>query len=379
MKKMIILLVTIVVATALVFPGCAPAPAPTEGEIPPVPSGPWPEPNPYWGLGFKADGTPLEVVYICAMPTDVWHVNFNGYLRSLVERSGGKYSYRASNWDPTTEVAIWEDLLLTKPDVIVDFPTDPDAPVFYVEEAFEMGIPTFTVFFDINSDKVVSGTAGDDFEMGRLLGRYMRDYCEETNTTPVLLEVRGILGHPIDVGRHEGFWSAWEGYPEFEVHEVEGKWEETASMDVSLDALQAFPDINFITASCDSQTLGIKAALAQVGRWVPIGEPGHAKMMSIDGLPYTMEAVRNGYQWAVVRDAGIDHSSLMAKMIFTSVSLEKSVPKKLVNLPKLITEENAAQELDRLSATFTGGAFDQWPIFDQDQIETPQAPPAWAK
>ena len=406
MKKSIVPLLTAVMVVSIILAGCVPGAAPPgeweEGPppevtppevtppevtppevippevtppvaIPPEPAGRFAQPNPYWGMGFKPDGTPRHVVYISCLPTNPWIATNSRFIRSLVERSGGTFSERVTNWDTALEVAVWEDLLVKQPDAIVAFPVDPIASASFVDRAYNIGIPCFSSMVKIQSDKLINNVNSDQVLEATKLGNKALEYFSQRGEKAVVLHIRGPLGQQTGDNRYRGFDKAIRDNPVVEAHyEVLGMGEDEAAMTATLDVLPVHPEINCIFNYSDVNLKGLIAALEQCDRYVPLGEPGHIIIASIDAVPWVVDEIEKGYIYVELKDPCTGYSNITVKAMWTYIYLGEPVPQDLWVPNTHVTKENIDDLKDFWENTYPEGEWDQWPIEDTPGIiETP--------
>jgi inositol transport system substrate-binding protein len=107
----------------------------------------------------------------------------------------------------------------------------------------------------------------------------------------------GALADTNAIGRREGFYNVVNRYPDlFETPiEVPTNWDANTALANLESALQANPEVDLIFTSSDFLFPQIRAALAQRGRWVPIGQPGHVILGGLDGDVTACQLMKEGY------------------------------------------------------------------------------------
>jgi len=127
-KEYFVPLLAVLLAVSLMFAGCTqPAPAPTPEPTPEEPLKVKDVPelqdlvalgtidpeliiNPYDGLAFKPDGTPFKFAATYHFLGADAMYNAEGYIHSLVERSGATYTFFNAQEDSAKQVSYIEDL-----------------------------------------------------------------------------------------------------------------------------------------------------------------------------------------------------------------------------------------------------------------------------
>lgn len=218
MKKFIILLTLIAVVTGLALSGCAgtaptPAPAPAPAvQVPPEPTGQWPSPNPYWGLGFKPDGTRLHFIYSSPTMHNAWIATAARLLETWSVRSGATINIYNAEFDIPLQMSVIEDSIILGPDALIVWGIDA-AVAPSVNKATDAGIPVFNFDNPIPGARTVTYAHHDMYEMSRLAGQFLVDKAEELGTPLKVYELWGFYSMEIAQIRHRGFREAVDGSP----------------------------------------------------------------------------------------------------------------------------------------------------------------------
>jgi ABC-type sugar transport system substrate-binding protein len=122
-------------------------------------------------------------------------------------------------------------------------------------------------------------------------------YALETGEMIKPLILVGDLGDPNAVGRRQGFYNVIERYPDIfeEPIEVATEWDAATALANFEAAMQANPDVNFIYTSSDFLYPTIRSVLEPMGKWLPVGEPGHVILGGLDGDATACQLMLDGY------------------------------------------------------------------------------------
>jgi len=403
LKKFIIVLLAIVLVASLAIVGCAaptPAPEPTPAPSPspePTPS-PTPTPAPEetvfpegdWFV--KADGTPYKFAYICDQTAGTWMVINSKFLKSLIERGGGKLTILNCDQDIARQSASLEDTLLAKPDAMIFHPVSPPTCIPYIEEAAKIGIPSFSMMMpplvpptgtpdprletcygepvEIHEDIV---TYVGNYQMGRAIlnAEYLVNYCEEKGTPGVCFEVWGLYGYEEFSGpMHRVFHDKIKDSPWIEVvHEsAETAFTDEGAYTATLDGLTAHPDVNLIFSQADCMLGGVIEALKALDRYVPDGEPGHVEITTSDAIDWVCVEIEKGLVGMSVLDNAAEYADTMAKALWWYVVAGEEIEKEyfMENIP--VTKDNV-KEIRAYWADL-GEDYDQWPAFYEPKFNT---------
>jgi ABC-type sugar transport system substrate-binding protein len=129
------------------------------------------------------------------------------------------------------------------------------------------------ITFQITGDPVADGKAVAD------------EFLTAAKTTPLrVLELVGGLTDQNAIGRRDGFNNALAGQANITiVSQVPTDWDPTKALDGTSNALQKDPTINAIYSPSDFLLPSVQSALTAVNKLVPIGDPKHVFMVTIDG------------------------------------------------------------------------------------------------
>jgi ABC-type sugar transport system substrate-binding protein len=138
------------------------------------------------------------------------------------------------------------------------------------------------VTFQITGDPVADGKA------------VASQFLAAAKTRPLkVLELVGGLTDQNAIGRRDGFNAALAGQPGVTiVSQVPTDWNPTEALDGTSNALQKDPTINAIYIPSDFLLPSVQSALTAAGKLVPIGNPKHVFMVTIDGDQNGCKAMR---------------------------------------------------------------------------------------
>lgn len=384
MKKFIIPLLTAAVVVSIMLAGCvpgaapAPAPAPAPPEAPQIPLEPsgFPQPNPYWGLGFKPDGTPYE---FAVMPPDLsvdyWLVCGEVPLGQL-RRSGANVSQYNAAWKLETQVSQIDDVVQKGVDGIILMPIDTAGTGPAVDKAGQAGIPVFNIDSPSMSEYMTCLCGYDFWEQGENAAKLLIDIAEQLDKHLYVYEIWCPMAFEACVNRTEGFHSIVDESPLITVlvgPACEGQDE--LAMNAITDAFPAHPELNAIYLN-GGTFYGTKEALETLGRYHPIGNPEHIVWVGSDGYPDTLEAIRSRYMDGCGLTSPWASSDLASKALLTYVCLGKPVPRK-IDVPNFaITPENV--DTSPFGVPMRWGDMivvepdpENWPILDMEKYGMP--------
>ena len=354
MNKLIVPVITVIVVISTILSGCAqpapapepapapapaPAPSPTP-QIPTEPAGKWPQPNPYWGLGFKPDGTEYQfAVEALGLGFSYWVVvakSCQGYL----QRSGANCELHDPNNTLDTQISQMEDSIAKNVDAIVLFATDSAGMAPVTDRAGEAGIPVFCFDIEVYSDAVVHRTTYDNADKGALGAQALVDAAERMNVDLNLYQVVSLVDIQSCASRQEGFEAAIAGNP-LVASVIKSPVSDTPddAMNAIADTLPAHPELNAIYLNCGDAD-SAKMGLTNLGRLHDLDHPDHVIVVVQDGFPSALAGLREDWVDGCPINSPWAIGDIVSKAVLTNICQGKTVPA-LVEIPlELITKAN---------------------------------------
>jgi ABC-type sugar transport system substrate-binding protein len=338
MKRFLIPLLTVAVV-GIILIGCVGAPAPKAPTIPAEPAGAWPQPNPYWGLGFKPDGTPYKfAVNASGLAMPYWYAVHMVCLGQL-ERSGADVTLLNADFSLDKQISNIDDLITKRVDAIAGMSLDSAGIVPAIDRAWEAGIPYFVFTVKAWSDNVVFYSGPDPEQEGGTAGRLMVEIAERTGKQLNVYEIPCPQGMEICQLRKSSFEEAIAGCPLITLMVSTATTEsEDKVMNAILDAFPTHPELNALHTS--GSNIGAIQALKTLGRWVEIGQPNHVVWVGLDDQPPACEAIRENKLDGCTSNSAWASGDLDAKALLTYVCLGQSVPKEILIPVTPVTLEN---------------------------------------
>jgi ABC-type sugar transport system substrate-binding protein len=212
--------------------------------------------------GTTSSGS-IKIGMAAFMMGQEWYQNIVAGAENRARELGVEFIVADGNNDSSIQVTAIENFIAQKVNAIVISPVDANALITVVKQAKANGIK---VICESNMVEGADTRVGiSDFESGKTTGLWFAKYAKANGIKPKLL----ILGYKALENcrnRVEGFKAGMtEGGLEYTVAiEVDGGFRE-ASMNATIDALTAHPDINAVFGINDDSTLGAISAIKQVG------------------------------------------------------------------------------------------------------------------
>jgi len=180
---------------------------------------------------------------------------------------------------------------------IVTVPEDSAGICTAVEKAKAAGVPFYTIDRSPAGCQIDMTVLSDNRLAGKQAGEVMVDELTKRYGEPKgkVLEITGNLSQNVGQLRRDGFHDVVDQYPNIEVIQKVGDWDAAKGQQIVIDVLTATPDLDGIYMHSDNvYGPGTKAALDQLGKFVPVGEDGHIIITGVDGGPWMLEAILNG-------------------------------------------------------------------------------------
>jgi ribose transport system substrate-binding protein len=161
----------------------------------------------------------------------------------------------------------------------LDYAESRDIPVVVVDDKPSQG----KVYMTVRADNAGMGAQACEVMGQKLKGKGK------------VLSLQGNLATTNGRDRTDGFNECMaEKYPDIEITERPTKWQTPAAANQAQTVLTATPDLNGIYMQSDSVMLSaVLQVLKRAGKDAKIGEPGHITLVSIDGTPPALDAIRD--------------------------------------------------------------------------------------
>jgi ABC-type sugar transport system substrate-binding protein len=239
---------------------------------------------------------------------DTFQTNVMISMGNYAQQKGWAVITSNANQDATAqanEVDYWISLGVN---AIVVVPVDSQAICASVKKATDAGIPFFTidrapigckVVMTVQSDNALAGKQDADGVAAFLKQKY-GDY------KGTVLELQGDMGQNVAQLRSSGFVNELKQYPNITIIQKATAWDSAKFQQATLDVVGS-QQIDAIYMHSD--TVGsapVFAALDQLGKKKPVGDPDHIFVASIDGSPTGLQFIRDGWMDMMASQPGPD-------------------------------------------------------------------------
>src|ERR1051325_11566657 len=233
------------------------------------------------------------------------------------------------------------DFIIQDVAAIIITPIDSKSIGTSIAEANRAGIPVFTADIAATAEgvKVISHIATDNYQAGRMAakaliealnGRGKIGIIDHPEVESVIMRTKGFLDEIDEQHRQSGINIQV-------VSRLAAGGAKDRAFQVTVDMLQAHPDLDGIFAINDPSALGAVAAIENAGR------TGQIRIVSIDGLPEARQAIKDGKIYA---DA-IQHPDLIGSKTVGAIMSYMSgeeVPPQILIPTDLYRREDAMQD-----------------------------------
>ena len=215
-----------------------------------------------------------------------------------VEKLGWKMIVANSNGDAQKQNDDVDFLISMGTKAIIAVPNDSAAICTAAKKAKEAGV------LFVTEDRSPSGCAidmtvlSDNRMAGRQGGEVMADalkakYGEVKGT---VLEITGDLSQNVGQLRRDGFHDVMDQYPGVKVIQKVGNWDAAKGQQIVRDVLNGTPELDGIYMHSEVvYGAGTQAVLQELNRWKKAGEDGHIIITGVDGGPWLLQSVWDGY------------------------------------------------------------------------------------
>lgn len=219
------------------------------------------------------------------------------------------------------QVAMIENAIVQKYNVIVLAPCAKEPLVPVVKKAVDAGIPVINVddFIDVKlltdaKAEVAAFIGSDNFLGGKLAGEKMAELFKDATADVQVAVIEGMAGVPNSELRRDGFLEGIKGNAKIKVVAKQpADWDVQKGYDVAANIIQANKDLQGIFCCNDQMALGAIKAIEAAGKSETI------KLLGYDATDEGRAAVKDGKMIGTVAqfpdDMGVKAMELAAKII----------------------------------------------------------------
>ena len=302
------------------------------------------------GFGCNRRGDDKAQATICFafqdLETEFWVAAHEAICETL-RAKGFRVLERNGNQDANRQLEQIRDAIAQDVDGIIIIPQDGESAVTIVGEANRAGVP-IAVFNrpPANRSNPALVVTADNEKIAEHAVAYMAKVAGKLSRKLTPLIMVGDLGDGNAVDRRQGFYNVIEKHPDIfkKPIEVPTKWDAATALANLEAAMQTEPAVDFVFTSSDFLYPQIRAVLEPLGKWKPIGDPGHVILGGLDGDSTAYKLMQAGYVDATgVQDLFFEANAIMDALLDAIQKGEKT-PEKWMDDPGFaLTQENMAE------------------------------------
>ncbi len=267
-----------------------------------------------------------------------WRIAETNSVRGEADKRGVQLVYTDAQSDTAKQVSDVEDLIAQGVDYIILAPREYEGLAPALESAKEAGIPVILIDREAKGDYltlVVSDFIWEGQQAGVLL-------AEKTGGKANIVELSGTAGSSVAIDRANGFADTIKEYPDMKIISSQSAdFSRAEGQKVMENIIQAKgKDITAVYAHNDEMAIGAIQALKAAGM-----EPGKdVIVISIDGQKDALKSIISGELFA-----SIECSPFFGPIAFDIIERHlagEAVEKKIINLDRIFTAENAEEFVD---------------------------------
>ncbi len=214
-----------------------------------------------------------------------------------IQQQAEEYGWDTVLLDPNNDINLQLTQLFNQAtrgiDAVCVTPLDSESTAPAFSQLSKSGVPVFCIDRR-GAGPVVCTLETDNVQVGREIGAKVAEDFAGKNAK--ILIVQGILTESTILDRTEGMKETLSKHSNITIiaEPSAGAYTNEASMSTTKNYLETNPDLDAIMCSTDALVPGILAALREAGRLVPVGQPGHVGVYSIDGAGETLGYIQAG-------------------------------------------------------------------------------------
>lgn len=273
---------------------------------------------------------------IAVIPKGTTHLFWKS-IRAGAEKAGAEEGVKIFWQGPEREgdrekqIQIIEDFMIQKVSGIVLAPNDNKALVPSVEKVFEKNIPCVIIDSSIDTDKIVSFVATDNYKGGVIAARRMGEIL---NGKGKIIVIKYAPGSASTMKREDGFINTIEKeFPQIEIVDTQyGRDTVETALQATEDLLTRNSELDGLYACNESTSVGALRALQSQGR------SGKMKMVGFDAGELLIEALKSGVIDSLVVQNPYKMGYEAVKVAVAKLNGEK-VPPQIDTGVELVTKE----------------------------------------
>lgn len=286
-------------------------------------------------------GTKFKIVFSQCNSAEPYRAVQNKIFQTAVQEKYADivdFHITDAQQDNMKQIAQIENIILQGVDLLIVAPNEAAPLTNVVRQAHEAGIKVICLERDLAAPVYDLFVGADNVEIGEMAGQYVQDYLESReDESPVVVEMKGLLGTKPQEERHEGARKYIDTVPSVNVIEEVANWLQSEAKKRMETLIQAHPKIDAVYAHNDPMAVGCYLAAREAGR------EGEMIFVGVDGLGGQAGGIKKVIDG--VLQCTFVYPPCAAEAIDFAVAMLKgeTVPERVILNPTKITEENAQE------------------------------------
>lgn len=299
------------------------------------------------GCGGKVEGPQKK--YVIAFSQCNSAEPYRTAQNNIMKRDIAKYPdcelvIQDAQQDNARQIAQIENFVLQGVDVLIVAPNEAAPMTAPVRKAKEKGIKVVCLERNLVEPVYDIFVGADNVAIGEMAGQFVADYVKEKGIeSPVVVELKGLLGTKPQEERHEGARKYIDQIPNVKVIEDVANWIRAEGLKRMETLLQANPKIDVVYAHNDPMAVGAHLAAKNAGRdqeTIFVGVDGLGGPNG--GIKRVLEGVLAcTFYYPTCAAEGLDYAVKLAR--------GEQVPERVILDPAKIDSANAQEWYDKVT------------------------------
>lgn len=280
-----------------------------------------------------------------------FHAGFMTALNQAVTDKGKELGIAVNvanaNGDAGVQADNMQNYITQGVSAIVINPIDSNSIIPSIQMANAKGIPVFIIDTNAAGGEIMNKNGTDNLKAGKSAAENIAQVLFEKygEYKGKVVNLAGKITQASGYDRDKGFMEEIGKYPDIEiVFRQDCEFDQEKSLNAMMNALQANDEIDAVFAANDNTALGAIKAIEQANRSYPIGDPNRIYVISVDGNPEGLKAVRDGRIDATISQNPITMGKNTIQMAYDFL-VNGTVPEAITESPQLlITKDNMESE-----------------------------------
>lgn len=262
--------------------------------------------------------------------------SMNSYFHMILNASIQYYT-NTRHWEFEGAIADYDqrrqnqqiiNFIEKKPDMIVVAPVDKEKINSAIMTVNKAQIPVALVDTESGAGKMALMVKFDNYLAGKMAAQEIVRFLVEKNGS-----AKGVIAHAYGM-KNSSAWMERKKAFEDEISKYSNIVRISGSMggDPKIarewlkNILAQGIEIDAVHCSSDHPARGLVEALEQNGMWKKVGEKGHVIFVTIDGDPFAMKQIREGYYDASIVQDAVSYGKVLTDLLENYIFQGKEVP-----------------------------------------------------